>query len=30
MVFKTYDRMSYALAMESSREIKAGDTVRKP
>lgn len=30
MVFKTYDRMSFGLTLESSREIKAGDTVRKP
>jgi hypothetical protein len=30
MVFKTYDRMSYALTLESSQEVKAGDMVRKP
>lgn len=30
MVFKTYDRMSYGLTMESSHEIKAGDKVRNP
>lgn len=30
MVFKTYYRMSYGLTMESSREVKVGDTVRKP
>ena len=30
MIFKTYDRMSYGLTMESSREVKVGDTVRKP
>ena len=30
MVFKTYDRLSYGLALESSREIKAGDTARNP
>jgi hypothetical protein len=30
MVFKTYDRMSFALTMESSHEIKAGDTLRNP
>jgi hypothetical protein len=30
MVFKTYDRMSYGLTLESSREIKVGAAVRKP
>ncbi len=30
MVFKAYDRMSYGLLMESSREIHVGDMVRSP
>jgi len=30
MVFKTFDRMSYGLALEASREIHVGDTVRAP
>jgi hypothetical protein len=30
MVFKSYDRMSYGLTLESSREIKAGEKVLKP
>ena len=30
MVFKTFDRMSYGLTLESSREIRVGDTVRSP
>ena len=30
MVFKTYDRMSYGLTMESEREIHVGDAVRSP
>ncbi len=30
MVFKTYDRLSYGLALESEREIEIGDTVRTP
>ena len=30
MVFKTYDRMSYGLALESEREIRVGDQVRTP
>jgi len=30
MVFKTYDRLSYGLALESDREIHVGDMVRTP
>ncbi len=30
IVFKSYDRMSYGLVMESEREIHVGDTVRNP
>ncbi len=30
MVFKTFDRMSYGLVLEASREIRVGDTVRSP
>ena len=30
MVFKTYDRMSYGLMLESAREIEIGDKVRSP
>ena len=30
MVFKTYDRLSYALMMQSDREIQVGDEVRSP
>ena len=30
MIFKTYERMSFALTMESSREITAGEKVRTP
>lgn len=30
MVFRTYDRMSYALVMEATREIRLLDTVRNP
>ncbi|NNF51596.1 MAG: LysM peptidoglycan-binding domain-containing protein [Gammaproteobacteria bacterium] len=30
MVFKTYDRMSYALVMEASSEIRVGDSLRNP
>ncbi len=30
IIFKTFDRLSYGLTMESSREIRMGDTVRKP
>ncbi|MDH4260069.1 MAG: LysM peptidoglycan-binding domain-containing protein, partial [Gammaproteobacteria bacterium] len=30
MVFKTYDRMSYGLMLESEREINVGDKVRSP
>jgi LysM repeat protein len=30
MVFRVYDRMSYALVMEATREIRVLDTVRNP
>ena len=30
IVFKSYDRMSYGLVMESDREIHVGDTIRNP
>ncbi len=30
MVFRTYDRMSYALVMEATSEIRVGDRVRNP
>jgi len=30
MVFKTYDRLSYGLALKSEREIRVGDQVRTP
>ncbi len=30
MVFKAYDRLSYGLLMESSREIHVGDSVKSP
>ena len=30
MVFRTYDRISYALVMEATREIRVLDTVRNP
>ncbi len=30
MVFKTFDRLSYGLALESDREIHVGDVVRTP
>ena len=30
MVFKSYDRMSYALVMEASHEIRQGDFARNP
>jgi LysM repeat protein len=30
MVFKTYDRLSYGLALETEREIYVGDMVRSP
>jgi LysM repeat protein len=30
MVFKSFDRMSYALVMESSHEIRQGDRARNP
>ncbi len=30
MVFKTYDRLSYGLALQSDREIHVGDAVRSP
>lgn len=30
MVFKTFDRMSYALVMEATHEIRQGDYARKP
>jgi LysM domain len=30
MVFRTYDRMSYALVMEATSEIRVLDTVRNP
>ena len=30
MVFKAFDRMSYALVMESTHEIRQGDRARNP
>ena len=30
MVFQTYERMSYALVMEATSEIRVLDTVRNP
>jgi len=30
MVFRTYERMSYALVMEATSEIRVLDTVRSP
>jgi hypothetical protein len=30
MVFRTFDRMSYALVMEAEREIHVLDTIRNP
>jgi len=30
MVFRVFDRMSYALVMEATREIRLLDTVRNP
>jgi len=30
IVFKSFDRMSYGLVMESEREIHVGDTIRNP
>lgn len=30
MVFKTYERLSYGLTLESSREVQVGDKVRTP
>lgn len=30
MVVKTYERLSFALTMKSSREVRVGDTVRTP
>jgi hypothetical protein len=30
MVFKAFDRMSYALVMETSHEIRQGDLARNP
>jgi hypothetical protein len=30
MVFKTFDRLSYGLALESDREIHVGDMIRSP
>jgi len=30
MVFKSYDRMSYGLMMQSDREVHVGDAVRSP
>lgn len=30
MIFKTYDRMSYALVMEATSEIRVGDKLRNP
>jgi len=30
MVFRVFDRMSYALVMEAHREIRVLDTVKNP
>ncbi len=30
MVFRAYDRMSYALVMEATSEMRVGDRVRNP
>jgi hypothetical protein len=30
MVFKAFDRMSYALVMETSHEIRQGDLATNP
>ena len=30
IVFKTFDRLSYGLALQSEREIYVGDMVRSP
>jgi len=30
MVFKAFDKMSYALVMETSHEIRQGDLARNP
>ena len=30
MVFKTWDRMSYGLLLDSTREMHVGDAVRNP
>jgi len=30
MVFKPYDRVSYALVMQSSRVLEVGDQVQSP
>ena len=30
MVFKTYERVSFALTLKSSREVRVGDAVRSP
>lgn len=30
LIFKTYDRMSYALVMEATSEVRVGDKIRNP
>jgi hypothetical protein len=30
MIYKTYDRMSFALVMEATHEIRAGDRATNP
>jgi hypothetical protein len=30
MIFKTYDRLSFALTLKASREVRVGDMVRSP
>jgi hypothetical protein len=30
MVFKAFDKMSYALVMEATKEIKQGDRAKNP